>query len=74
VENLHVPEGQFGEAWAQGERRDELGYALEPEAVSFDAAVQIFPGAVLISNLNSGDVVILPTGRQRGSTTIERGQ
>lgn len=65
TENLYVPQGQFGEAWAQGERRNELGYALEPEAVSFDAAVQLFPGAVLISNLNSGDVVILPTGRQR---------
>ena len=60
-----MPRGQFGEAWAQGERRNELGYALAPEAVSFEAAVQVFPGAALVANLDSGDVVILPTGSQR---------
>jgi hypothetical protein len=65
TDNLFVPEGPFGEAWAQGERRKELGYALAPEAVSFESAVQTFPGAVLIANLDSGDVVILPTGSQR---------
>jgi serine/threonine-protein kinase len=62
---LYLPTGRFGALWAQAERRSELGYATAPGPGEFPAVYQSFPGALMILNQNSGEVVVLPTASQR---------
>lgn len=62
---LYPPPGRFGWLWEQGSRRDELGGALAPAPVGFNAVYQTFRGAVIIANLDTGEVNILPVDRQR---------
>lgn len=64
-EGLFVPTGRFGWLWAQGDRRNELGYATAPAPGQFPAVYQSFPGALMILNQSSGEVVVLPTASQR---------
>ncbi len=64
-DGLYIPQGRFGWLWAQGERRSDLGYALSPAPGEFPAAYQSFPGALMILNKSSGDVVVLPIASQR---------
>ena len=59
------PDGRFGQLWQQGERRNELGFATAPAPGAFSAVYQTFPGALIILNQNSGQVVVLPTNNQR---------
>ena len=51
--------------WQQGDRRNELGFATAPAPGSFPAVYQPFPGALIILNQGSGEVVVLPTANQR---------
>ncbi len=62
---LYAPVGRFGFVWSQGERRSELGFATAPTPGEFPAVYQSFPGALMILNQNSGEVVVLPTASQR---------
>jgi len=62
---LYPPPGRFGWLWEQGSRRAELGGALAPAPVGFDAVYQTFRGAVIIANLDTGEINILPVDRQR---------
>jgi hypothetical protein len=64
-EGLYIPTGRFGQLWAQGDRRAQLGYATVPEPGAFPAVYQTFPGALVILNQSSGQVVVLPTANQR---------
>jgi hypothetical protein len=64
-EGLYVPTGRFGLLWLQGERRNQLGYADQPSPGEFPALLQTFPGALIILNQGSGEVVVLPTANQR---------
>jgi len=64
-EGLYVPTGRFGFLWSQGERRSELGFATAPAPGEFPAIYQSFPGALMILNQSSGQVVVLPTASQR---------
>jgi hypothetical protein len=64
-DGLYIPTGRFGQLWQQGERRNELGYATAPGPGAFSAVYQTFPGALIILNQNSGQVVVLPTANQR---------
>lgn len=59
------PPGRFGWLWEQGDRRDELGNALAPAPIGFNAVYQTFRGAVIAANLDTGEVNILPIDRQR---------
>ncbi len=63
--NLFVPSGRIGWLWAQGDRRQLLGYALSPEPGQFDAVYQVFPGAAMVLNRSTNEVVSLPTANQR---------
>jgi hypothetical protein len=60
-----MPTGRFGQLWGQGERRNELGFATAPAPGEFPAVLQTFPGALMILNQSSGQVVVLPTANQR---------
>lgn len=64
-EGLYLPTGRFGALWAQGERRNELGYATAAGPGEFPAVYQSFPSALLILNQTSGQVTVLPTASQR---------
>jgi serine/threonine-protein kinase len=64
-EGLYIPTGRFGLLWLQGERRNQLGYADQPAPGEFPALLQTFPGALIILNQSSGEVVVLPTANQR---------
>ena len=64
-EGLYIPTGRFGQLWRQGERRNELGFATAPAPGEFPAVFQTFPGALMILNQSSGQVVVLPTANQR---------
>jgi eukaryotic-like serine/threonine-protein kinase len=64
-EGLYTPTGRFGGVWLQGDRRNELGYATAPAPVEFPAVYQTFPGALIVLNQGSGQVVVLPTPNQR---------
>jgi hypothetical protein len=64
-EGLYIPTGRFSQLWQQGERRNELGYATAQAPGEFSAVYQTFPGALIILNQNSGQVVVLPTASQR---------
>ena len=64
-EGRYIPDGRFGQLWQQGERRNELGFAIAPAPGAFSAVYQTFPGALIILNQNSGQVVVLPTKNQR---------
>ena len=62
---LYLPMGRFGWMWTQGARAQELGYALAPEPGAFAAVYQSFPGALMILNRDSGEVVVLPAANYR---------
>ncbi len=64
-EGLYIPTGRFGLLWGQGERRNELGFGTAPAPGEFPAVFQTFPGALMILNQSSGQVVVLPTANQR---------
>jgi serine/threonine protein kinase len=64
-DGLYLPTGRFSQLWQQGERRNELGYATAQAPGEFSAVYQTFPGALIILNQNSGQVVVLPTANQR---------
>ncbi|MFN8464242.1 MAG: serine/threonine-protein kinase [Caldilineaceae bacterium] len=64
-EGKYIPDGRFGQMWQQGDRRNELGFATAPAPGSFPAVYQTFPGALIILNQGSGEVVVLPTANQR---------
>jgi hypothetical protein len=64
-DGFYAPTGRFASLWAHEERRNELGFATAPSPGEFPAAYQSFPGALMIFNQNSGEVVVLPTASQR---------
>jgi hypothetical protein len=64
-DGFFVPSGRFGFVWSQGERRNELGFATADAPGEFPAVYQSFPGALMILNQSSGEVVVLPTASQR---------
>ncbi len=64
-EGRYLPDGRFGALWQQGDRRNELGFATAPAPGQFSAVYQTFPGALIILNQDSGQVVVLPTANQR---------
>jgi hypothetical protein len=64
-EGLYLPNGRFAWLWVQGDRRSELGYAKTQLPGDFPFVYQTFPGALLLLNQNSGQVVVLPTANQR---------
>ena len=64
-EGKYIPDGRFGQLWQQGDRRNELGFAIAPAPGSFPAVYQTFPGALIILNQGSGEVGVLPTANQR---------
>lgn len=59
------PPGRFGWLWEQGDRREELGSALAPAPIGFNAVYQTFRGAVILANLDTGEVTVLPVAQQR---------
>ncbi len=63
--DLHYPTGRFGYLWLQGDRGNELGYAVNPEPDPFVASVQPFPAALLVADRGTGEVAVLPLDRQR---------
>ena len=62
---LFVPTGRYAQLWSQNKRRDELGYALSSDPAPFAVSYQVFPGAVLLANRDSNQVVVLPVDQQR---------
>lgn len=62
---VYAPPGRFGWLWEQGNRHDALGGALTPDPAGFNAVYQTFRGAVIVANLDTGEVTILPVDRQR---------
>ena len=64
-EGLYLPNGRFAWLWAQGDRRSELGFAKTQLPGDFPFVYQTFPGALLLLNQSSGQVVVLPTANQR---------
>jgi serine/threonine-protein kinase len=64
-EGLFTPTGRFAVVWAQEPRRTELGFATASAPGEFPAVYQSFPGALMILNQGSGEVVVLPTASQR---------
>lgn len=62
---LYLPPGRFGWLWEQGSRRTELGGALAPAPVGFNAVYQTFRGAVIVANLDSGEMTVLQIAQQR---------
>ncbi len=59
------PTAALASCGSKGERRNELGFATAPAPGAFSAVYQTFPGALIILNQNSGQVVVLPTANQR---------
>ncbi len=63
--DFFVPRGSFGQVWQDDRRRAALGYAVNPDVLPFDAVQQVFPGGLLIGNLDGGAVYVFLRDRLR---------
>ena len=59
---LYTPTAIFGAAWEQATLQDVVGFALQPDATSFAARRQKFPGGTLVADLDAGTIYAFLAG------------